>query len=178
MKDIQNILSSKRNAIVGNVLHTDLTKAKTYSSHSTATIIYGYDNKVLFLKRSADDDLAPGTWCLPGGGVDPGETMLEGAVREVKEESDVDVKIRDLYPVLNIEVSNNKLIHYFDCYLYRDYQEVSLLDGESDNYSWMSREEWEHEDVELILDLKAHLKYIMDGRDITKVKTKTVKNVK
>ena len=37
----------------------------------------------------------PGSWCLPGGKQEFGETMFEGAAREVKEETDLDVE--DLY---------------------------------------------------------------------------------
>ena len=37
----------------------------------------------------------PGSWCLPGGKQEFGETMFEGAAREVKEETDLEVE--DLY---------------------------------------------------------------------------------
>lgn len=32
----------------------------------------------------------PGTWAVPGGGVEPGETALQGALREVEEELGLD----------------------------------------------------------------------------------------
>jgi 8-oxo-dGTP pyrophosphatase MutT (NUDIX family) len=45
--------------------------------------------RVLALKRPDDADFWPGTWNLPGGGKDPGESFLEGAVRELQEETGI-----------------------------------------------------------------------------------------
>lgn len=47
--------------------------------------------KILMLKRSDTDKSFPGTWCLPGGRVDEGESFEEACVREVKEETNLDV---------------------------------------------------------------------------------------
>lgn len=155
MDNIQNILAARRNSVIGNIQNSDLFKAEvTDPKNSVATLIYGDDGKVLFLKRGKDDDLAPGTWCLPGGGIDAGETPHQAAVRETKEESDITVKESEISPCIIVEVEGGKLIHYFKCYMY-DGQEIAILDGESENYCWMSREEWDKE--ELILDLKLHL---------------------
>lgn len=44
------------------------------------------DGKVLLLKR-ADNKL----WCYPGGTVEENESPLEACIREVKEETDLDV---------------------------------------------------------------------------------------
>lgn len=42
---------------------------------------------------------AGGRWSLPGGGVDPGETPLDGVVREVQEEAGQDVVVEALVQV-------------------------------------------------------------------------------
>ncbi|KAJ4392303.1 hypothetical protein N0V93_005928 [Gnomoniopsis smithogilvyi] len=42
--------------------------------------------RILLVQRSASDSM-PNRWEIPGGGVDPGETILAGAAREVLEES-------------------------------------------------------------------------------------------
>lgn len=47
------------------------------------------DNKILMQKRSFG--IWKGYWCLPGGKVDRGETIIHAAIRETKEESDLDV---------------------------------------------------------------------------------------
>lgn len=51
---------------------------------------------VLFLKRGEQSD-HPGTWCFPGGGVEPGEAQSESARRELKEETGLTVG--DLRPL-------------------------------------------------------------------------------
>ena len=47
------------------------------------------DNMVLLQKRSFGK--WKGYWCLPGGKVDKGETIIHAAIREAKEESGLDV---------------------------------------------------------------------------------------
>jgi 8-oxo-dGTP diphosphatase len=49
------------------------------------------DNKVLMIKRK--NDPFAGTYTLPGGYVDFGETTRDAIVREVKEETGLDVKV-------------------------------------------------------------------------------------
>ena len=44
----------------------------------------------LLLRRSEDEDLAPGIWQVITGGIEPGETSEEGALRELREETGLD----------------------------------------------------------------------------------------
>lgn len=60
------------------------------------------DNKVLLGQRHVDPEKASslmngeGTWTMPGGKLDFGESFEEGAQREVKEETGIDIKLEDL----------------------------------------------------------------------------------
>ena len=60
----------------------------------SATIFDGSREKVLLTKR-ADN----GLWCLPGGGVDPGESVEETIIREVQEETGLTVRVLRLIGV-------------------------------------------------------------------------------
>ena len=54
-------------------------------------VLTDHDGRVLMLQRAGDDDVLPGAWELPGGGIDPGETAREAAARELHEEAGVAV---------------------------------------------------------------------------------------
>ncbi|MDB5169194.1 MAG: GDP-mannose mannosyl hydrolase [Candidatus Saccharibacteria bacterium] len=51
------------------------------------TVLVNDRNEILLLRRSPTDVVRPGTADFPGGSVDPGEDIMEAAVREIKEES-------------------------------------------------------------------------------------------
>jgi len=59
------------------------------------------DNRVLLVKRNVDP--ARGTWCLPGGFMELGETPQATAIRECKEESGYEVDITRLIDVFYYE---------------------------------------------------------------------------
>ena len=62
-----------------------------YAGRTTTAIIPYPQNKILLIKRSTPPFV--GYWALPGGRVDPGETVEQTIVREVKEETGLDIKI-------------------------------------------------------------------------------------
>lgn len=55
---------------------------------TAAGILYRAGDRVLLLKRSAASQSHPGTWGFPGGRIEEGETPMEAAVRESREEID------------------------------------------------------------------------------------------
>ena len=61
---------------------------------STTAVISDEQDRILLIKRR-DNDL----WALPGGGMDLGESIVETAVREVKEETGLDVEVTGLIGV-------------------------------------------------------------------------------
>lgn len=60
-------------------------------THFATGIAVLQDGKLLVVRRVADDDYLPGAWELPGGGVDEGETIEQGAIRELQDETNLDV---------------------------------------------------------------------------------------
>jgi ADP-ribose pyrophosphatase YjhB (NUDIX family) len=66
-----------------------------------AAVLAEQDGKVLLIKRSVEPAL--GSWCLPGGFIEQGETPTAAAVRECKEESGFDVVITGLIDVFYYE---------------------------------------------------------------------------
>lgn len=58
----------------------------------SVTVVIRDDNGRVLLIHKVDNDL----WALPGGGHDPGESITNTAIREVKEETGLDVEITGL----------------------------------------------------------------------------------
>ena len=61
--------------------------------HITVKAIVIYHQKILILKRVRPSSDGLGYWELPGGGLEYGETPHEALIRELKEETGLDIKI-------------------------------------------------------------------------------------
>jgi 8-oxo-dGTP diphosphatase len=64
---------------------------KKYTGKTSTAIIPFPENKILLIKRNTIP--FKGYWALPGGRMDPGEIVEQTVVREVKEETGLDVTI-------------------------------------------------------------------------------------
>ncbi|MDC6118998.1 nucleoside triphosphatase NudI [Serratia rubidaea] len=56
------------------------------------------DGEFLLCKMAADRGVFPGQWALPGGGMEPGETMEAALRREIMEELGKELLIVDVKP--------------------------------------------------------------------------------
>jgi ADP-ribose pyrophosphatase YjhB (NUDIX family) len=81
-----------------------------------AGILFDARREKVLLTRRADN----GQWCLPSGGVEPGETVAEACEREVWEETGLRVRVRRLVAVCS---NRDRLAVYEDG---RKFQIVSL----------------------------------------------------
>ena len=64
---------------------------KKYTGKTSTAIIPFPNQKILLIKRNTIP--FKGYWALPGGRLDPGETIAQTIIREVKEETGLDVTI-------------------------------------------------------------------------------------
>jgi len=61
-------------------------------------IVQNEQGKYLICKKPANRGVFAGQWGLPGGGIEPGESMLEALRREVREETGLEItEIRPLF---------------------------------------------------------------------------------
>lgn len=84
-----------------------------------AVIILNEENQVLLQKRA---DV--GLWGIPSGHVEIGETVSEAVIREVKEETNLDIRIEKLIGVYSdpdsqvFNYPNGKVVHFITtCFL-------------------------------------------------------------
>ena len=102
--------------------------------------VYDIDGKLLVGKRSID-----GRWDLPGGFVEPGETPNAAAIREVNEESGIQIQPDHMFPLGNDLVDCPHLghpLHIFSFVVHGCDQQVSVHMTEDDEeghaWSWIN----------------------------------------
>lgn len=61
------------------------------TKENIACLLINPEKKFLLIQRAPKDDSLPGFWELPSGGIDEGENMETSVIREVKEESGIDI---------------------------------------------------------------------------------------
>ncbi|MGH7826522.1 MAG: NUDIX hydrolase [Candidatus Binatia bacterium] len=75
-----------------------------------AGTIFTLSGGIVLLKRGVEPAL--GKWVFPGGYVDRGESVQDAAIRETKEESNLDVKLGSLLNVYSYQNSPNVIVVY------------------------------------------------------------------
>ena len=75
-----------------------------------AGTIFTLDGGIVLLKRGVEP--AMGKWVFPGGYVDRGESVQEAAIRETREESQMDVRLGPLLNVYSYPRSPNVIVVY------------------------------------------------------------------
>ena len=106
---------------------------------SASAIVTDELGRILLIKRR-DNEL----WALPGGGHDIGETIEQTAIREVKEETGLDVEIVALTgiytdPAHVVAFSNGEVRQQFSlCFTTRQKGGTLAIDHESTDIAWTS----------------------------------------
>ncbi|WP_028552353.1 NUDIX hydrolase [Paenibacillus sp. UNC451MF] len=80
-------------------------------------------------------------WSLPGGAVEPGETLEQAVLRETKEESGLEVKVKGLHSVREVfftEAGHHALLFTFEAVIVGGELEVSDPDEEITEVKWMA----------------------------------------
>lgn len=117
-------------------------------------VVIANRGRILVLRRAARMPYRPGSWDLPGGHLAAGESFDECLIREVKEETGLDVAIERLLG-LNSMPSEPYLQALYDCRLIV-YRNVRLQPAEHTEHRWATIGELAA--LELIPYLDAFLK--------------------
>jgi 8-oxo-dGTP pyrophosphatase MutT (NUDIX family) len=118
--------------------NNNLNENKNKVNKNAIIIIVNKDNKILLLKRSVDSKWMPEKWALLGGRVEKNESDKEAIIREIEEETGLEIK----NPLERFEIKKNdgEIETVFVSRYDGDDIDVNLND-EHTNYGWFGIEE-------------------------------------
>jgi 8-oxo-dGTP diphosphatase len=99
-------------------------------------------DKFLIILRSPDSKYFPNQWDFPGGKLEQNETPKEGVEREVKEETNLTIKAKEVLGIYKLDIDNIGQQNY----IYTMYA-ATILKGElkvgpdHTKYKWATKEE-------------------------------------
>ncbi len=122
--------------------------------HVGIGIVIRKDNKVLLMKRKGSN--GSGTWAFPGGKLEKFETIEDCAIRETKEETNLDIFN------INIDISTNDIfidddLHYVTIFVECDFK-GKLKIMEKDKCSDMGWYLWDNLPNPLFIPFENYLK--------------------
>ncbi|MFA5003679.1 MAG: NUDIX domain-containing protein [Candidatus Saccharimonadales bacterium] len=105
-------------------------------THLSTGVAVIKDGKILVVRREPGDFLG-GSYELPGGGIDPGETFAESVAREVLEETGLRVsKILGMFPGFEYTTPVKPKVRQMNFLVATTNDEV-MLSGEHDQFRWI-----------------------------------------
>ena len=138
---------------LNNQFEKSITDNNTSTSKLYADcILTNKFGKILFLKRSWSDSFGAWEYGLPGGTVEFGESIKDALIREVKEETSIDVK--NAFFLKEYDNGNNTKSFYFISNE-GDSGFIVLDNSEHDNYIWVNKEE--AQELQMIGELKQRI---------------------
>ncbi len=119
-------------------------------------IIKNNANEILIVKRHPKSRTDPEMWELPGGKVEKGEFFADALVREIKEETNLDVNIGDFAEAIQNDYMHKRTVQVM-MYLCDVKGEVKISDEHTD---------WMWVDLEKIkgLEISTSLKKVLEKR--------------
>ena len=96
-------------------------------------------NRYLFLLRNKTRHA--GAWGIVGGKIDPGETVIQGLVREIREEIGQNFIQKKFIPLETFTADNRKFV-YYTFLVSLDEEFVPVLNSEHRGYCWVELDDY------------------------------------
>ena len=121
-------------------------------------IIKNEKNEILIVKRHLKSKTDPEMWELPGGKVEKGEFFTDALVREIKEETNLDVNVGDFAEAIQNDYSHKRTVQimmYLDVtngevkiseehtdWMWADIEKIRILDVSTSLEKMLKKKEW------------------------------------
>ena len=130
---------------------------------SVNTIVTNDEGEILLIRRTDN-----GNWSLPGGAIDPGETIRQAAVRETREETGIDCRV---FRISGLYSNPNHVIEYTsDGEVRQEFSivlEAEYVSGRPTPSDESSHVEWVHhsalDDYPMHESMRARIDYRLKG---------------
>lgn len=129
---------------------------KTYGL-TVRGIIKNRAGEILIVKRHPKSRTDPEMWELPGGKVEKGEHFADALIREIKEETNLDVSVGDFAEAVQNDYMHKRTVQLM-MYLENVEGEVKISEEHTD---WM----WIDLDEIRRLEISTSLKKVLEKRD-------------
>lgn len=122
-------------------------------------IIKNENNEILIVKRHPKSRTDPEMWELPGGKVEKGEFFTDALIREIKEETNLDVNVRDFAEAIQNDYSHKRTVQimmYLDVtggevkiseehtdWMWADIEKIRTLDVSTSLEKMLKKKDWE-----------------------------------
>jgi len=129
-------------------------------------VTFNNEKKVLLVKRG--NEPSKGLWSIPGGMVELGERVREAAIREVREECNIDIEPEDVISVVDLILKDsNGTVKYH--YILIDYLAKYIggdLNPQSDviDAGWFSQNDLEVIDIPEVTRTVLEKAFKLDGK--------------
>ena len=130
------------NRITGKIAKRSYIHQNGIWHREVACWIMNKEGKFLVQKRTKSRKRFPNMWSLTAGAVDTGETSVEGAIREAKEEIGINIEKEEFELILSIKRKHN----FLDIWLVRkdiDLKDIVMQEEEVQEVKWVTKEELE-----------------------------------
>jgi 8-oxo-dGTP diphosphatase len=106
---------------------------------SVAKLVIKREEKWLLIQRSDSSKFFPSQWDLPGGKLNEGETAFDAVIREVKEETSLNVA-PDVLVLEEEIIENNTPIHY-SIFTTKEFKGTVQLSKDHQAFAWLTNEQ-------------------------------------
>lgn len=116
----------------------DMGKKQDEQKVYVDTLVFNQNQEILLVQRHANDDFMPNKWWIAGGKLEQGETLEQGAKRELREETGI--KVSDVTFVEKAKLQNGGISHRFAVVVDND-TPIHLQKDELQAYRWVKVDE-------------------------------------